>query len=380
MERVDRSDLKERNRATVYTLFSTKRWFSKADVARETGISAPTVQKIVEYFESLGLLAPIGEEESLSLADDPAGLSLGRRPRPLRLNPDAAYTLGVEYDGLRLSMGLIDAAGNVRHITQKNISENVDVLIDTMLEGLVREVIAGVRLPAERIVGLGIGLPGTVDPDRHVLRFAPLVGITDPLDLSDSLASLEAHLGFPVVVENDANAAALGDYAQRYAGQDGDLLFAVLGRGFGAGIVLDGKLRKGQRFFAGEIGYMVFDPAGTPAFSKPGWLEERADLSSFWKEIENTGGPSIGALERVADYLSVSIANICVALDIKQVVLGGLRELSFGQSFLRMIQERLTRLSVLEIVCETPLCEVPGVMGAARLALDRWLERVFEGP
>lgn len=379
MERVDRSDLKERNRATVYSLFSTKRWFSKADVARETGISAPTVQKIVEYFESLNLLAPVGEEECLSTTDDPGSLSLGRRPRPLRLKADAAYTLGVEYDGLRLSMGVIDAAGNLRSLAQKNISVNVDVLIDTMLEGLVREAIAGVQFPADRIVGLGIGLPGTVDPDRHVLRFAPLVGIIDPLDLSASLAALEANLGFPVVVENDANAAALGDYAHRFTGQDGDFLFAVLGRGFGAGIILDGKLRKGQRFFAGEIGYMVFDPVGNHSFSKPGWLEEQADLFSFWKEIEDSGEPSNRALKRVADYLSVSIANICVALDIKQVVLGGLRDLSFGQKFLELIQERLARLSVLEIVCETPLCEVPGVMGAARLALDRWLQKVFEG-
>jgi predicted NBD/HSP70 family sugar kinase len=376
----DRSDLKERNRATVYSLFATKRAYSKADIARESGISAPTVQKIVEYFESLNLLVSAGEEEYLASADDPLGLSLGRRPQPLRLNPDSVFTLGVEYDGLRLSIGLIDAAGSLRSLVHKKITENVDTLIDNYLEAQVLESIATAGLPKEKIAGLGIGLPGTVDQDHHILRFAPLVGITAPLDLSVSLATLEGSLGFPVVVENDANAAALGEYACRFDGDPGDLLFAVLGRGFGAGIVLDGRLRRGKRYFAGEIGYMVFDPLWHATFSKPGWLEVQTDLASFWKEAERERGPSEQALRRVADYLAVSVTDICIVLDIQKVVLGGLQRLTFGERLLELIQERVNRLSVLDLTCEAPLAQEPGVMGAGRLALDRWLKRVFEGP
>ncbi len=368
------SDLKERNRATVYSLLSATQGISKADLARESGISAPTVQKIVEYFAALGLVRGIADGQARA-----SSLLPGRRPQPLLLNPGAAYAIGAEYDGVHLTVGVVDLAGRLLSLERRKSPADVQTLLAEAIEGAVDGAIAAAGIDRGAIVGLGLGLPGTVDPIGRTLRFAPLVGITAPADFGPLLDEIEARLGFPLVLENDANAAALGEYAARSLGSGGDLLFAVLGRGLGAGLILDGKLRKGPKAFAGEIGYLVFDPAWASSLDAPGWLEGETDLASFWAEAESPGGVSQASLERVADRLALGLANICIALDLNRVVVGRAHREGFGPEMLRLIGERLSRLSVLEISCEAPVARESGVAGAAGLALDRWLKGVFAG-
>jgi predicted NBD/HSP70 family sugar kinase len=265
-------------------------------------------------------------------------------------------------------------------IQDKQISENLEIVINNYLENLIYELIDSARLPMKNIVGIGVGLPGTVNPKSHIIKFAPLVGVSNELDLSQSISCLESNLSMPVVIENDANVAALGEYARRFKGNDTDLLFAIVGRGFGAGLILDGKLRRGPRQFTGEIGYLVFDPLWQASFTKPGWLEAQADLASFWSEVVFSGGPSEKALERVTNYLAISLSSICISLDIEQIILGGLRGMSFESELIQMIQKRISQVSVLPITCTAPLAEEPGVIGAGRLALDYWLQEIFKGP
>jgi predicted NBD/HSP70 family sugar kinase len=372
------SDLKERNRATIYSLISSSRGLSKADLARESGISAPTVQKIVEYFAGLRLIREVDEDEASAGSRQPSA-SLGRRPRPLRFDPGAAFAIGAEYDGVHLSVGAVDLAGSPRSLVRRMAPPSVRGILAEFLEPVVDEALSSAGLGRDAIVGLGLGLPGTVDPDGRTMRFAPLVGIDEPEDFGNLLDALESRLGFPIVLENDANAAALGEYAARSLGVEDDLLFAVLGRGLGAGLILDGKLRKGPRAFTGEIGYMSFETGSEASLADPGWLESRIDLASFWAEAEAPGGPSEAALERVAGYLALCLADICIALDLPRVVIGRAHREPFGPRLLELIGKGLRRLAVLELSCEAPAAQEPGVSGAAGLALDRWLKDVFAG-
>jgi predicted NBD/HSP70 family sugar kinase len=373
------SDLKQKNRATVYSLLKTRRGLSKAVIARESGISPPTVQKIVEYFVGLGLVRENGEADDAGEAGAQNIAALGRRPRPLRLDPRAAYAIGAEYDGVHLSLGVVDLAGELHSLVRRKAPPEALTVIAELIEAAALEALASAGIDRRSVVGLGLGLPGTIDPRGRTLRFAPLVGITEPVDFGPRLDELEARLGFPLVLENDANAAALGEYAARSLGSEGDLLFVVLGRGIGAGLVLGGKLRKGPRSFAGEIGYLVFDASWKATLGAPGWLEENTDLASFWTEAEGASGPSRAALERVADHIALALADICIALDLERVVVGRAQRESFGGELLGLIGERLSRLSVLEVSCEAPVAQEPGVSGAASLALDLWLQGVYAG-
>jgi predicted NBD/HSP70 family sugar kinase len=363
------SDLKERNRATVYDILKAKGSISKADIARESGISAPTVIKIIDYFSSLGLVQEAGEGTG----------ALGRRPQLLRFDPEAVYALGAEYDGVHLSVGVVDLSGGLHALVRHTALPDAHALLAEALEPCVAEALASAGIGADRVVGLGLGLPGTVDPARRILRFAPLVGVARPLDFGPLLDELEVRLGFPLVLENDANAAALGEFAARGLGPTDDLLFAVLGMGLGAGLVLEGKLRKGPRAFAGELGYLVFERDWTASLDAPGWLEGKTDLASFWREAARPEGPSPESLARVADEVSLCLADICIALDLERVVVGRVDHERFGPELLSRIAAGLGRLSVLDVSCEAARAPEPGVSGASSLAVEGWLRRVFAG-
>jgi predicted NBD/HSP70 family sugar kinase len=304
---------------------------------------------------------------------------LGRPPQLLSFNPAAAYAIGAEYDGVHLSVGVVDLSGGLRALVKTAAPPELGLLVAEKLEPSIDEALREAGIPRGSIVGLGLGIPGIKDPDGATLRFAPFIGLGEPFDSGPLLGELQSRLGYPIVIENDANAAALGEFAARGLGEGDDLLFAVLGRGLGAGLILDGRLRTGPRSFAGEIGYLAFDPDWEASPDRPGWLETETDLASFWAEAEGPGGPSRSALERVAGRVAMGLANLCIALDLGRVVVGRANSEVFGMELLDLIEAKLTRLAVLGVACEGPISPEPGVAGAAGLALEGWLKGVFAG-
>jgi predicted NBD/HSP70 family sugar kinase len=256
------ADLKISNRKTVYRLIRQQGGLSKAEISRITGISPPTVLKIIDYFSSFGLVAETG-----------AGISsVGRRPQLLRAVPDAAYTLGALFDGRRLSLGLVDLAGDVKAVRRSQTIPDLKNLLEIDLPGEALSLIGDQGIHPETVKGIGIGVPCVVDRSSDIVRFAPLAGVHEDFNCAPLLRSLESRLGCPAFLENDANVAALGEHAARGGGTGVDLILVELGRGLGAGIVLDGNLRRGPRCMAGEIGYLVLDPAWKASSDAPGWL------------------------------------------------------------------------------------------------------------
>jgi predicted NBD/HSP70 family sugar kinase len=363
------SDLKVHNRKVVYDLIRSRGELSKAEITRSCGISAPTVIKIIDYFTALGLVGEAGSGES----------ALGRKPMLIRFDPCAAYAVGTEYDGVHLSVGLVDLSGRICALLRTPAPPDLRDLLGSLLAREVEELIAGAGLPRKLIRGICVGVPGAVNQERRVIGLAPLVGIMDEVDYAPLAAGLESALGFPVLVANDANAAALGEFAARGRDECGDLVFVELGRGLGAGLILDGQLRTGPRSSSGEIGYMAFESGAGASVENPGWLEARMDLATFWAEAESSGEPSFASLDRVASLLALALANICIALDIDRVVVGRAGRESFGPAFLGRLRAGLERLCPMPVSCEPSRSAEPGVAGAAALAAESWLGDVFAG-
>ncbi len=363
------SDLKEHNRRVVYDLIRSRGELSKAEITRSSGISAPTVIKIIDYFTSLGIVGEAGEGES----------ALGRKPMLIRFEPRAAYAVGSEYDGVHLSVGLVDLSGRICALRRSPAPADLRDLLGSLLAREVEELISGAGVPREIIRGICVGVPGAVNPERRVIGLAPLVGIMDEVDYAPLAAALGTTLGFPVLVANDANAAALGEFAAREPEEGGDLVFVELGRGVGAGLILDGQLRTGPRSSSGEIGYMAFEGGIDTSARNPGWLEARMDLASFWSEAESRGEPSPDSLDRVASLLALALANICIALDIDRVVVGGAGRESFGPALLSRLRSGLDKLCPMRVTCEISRSREPGVAGAASLSLESWLKGVLSG-
>jgi glucokinase len=164
-------------------------------------------------------------------------------------------TIGVDVGGTKIAAGVVDAQGEiveqVRVGTPASTAEAVE-------EGIVEAVL---RLTATHsVAAVGLAVAGFVDEKRSLLRFAPNLPMQDrPLrDL------ISPRVGLPVVVENDANAAAWGEY--RFGGGRGvtDVVLITVGTGLGGGTVLDGRLLRGAYGVAGEFGHVRMVPDGIP--------------------------------------------------------------------------------------------------------------------
>ncbi len=256
---------------------------------------------------------------------------------------------GIDVGGTKIAGGVVDDAGSVLEELQVE-SPATDVhAIEAAIEKLVTELAT-----RHQIEAVGVGAAGYIDKSRSVVLFAPNLAWRD-LDLK---ADLETTLGLPVVVENDANAAAWGEF-QFGAGHDvDDLLLVTVGTGVGGGVVLDGSLYRGAFGVGAEIGHMRVVPDGircgcgnrgcfemyasgsalvreARAAARAGSLLAADLLDRAGGDVDAITGPLITeaardgdpfALEQLASvgrWLGEGIASLAAVLDPAVVVIGG---------------------------------------------------------
>ncbi len=256
---------------------------------------------------------------------------------------------GVDVGGTKIAGGVVDEAGSVVEELQVT-SPATDVhAIEAAIEKLVTELAT-----RHQIEAVGVGAAGYIDKSRSVVLFAPNLALRD-LDLK---GDLETTLGLPVVVENDANAAAWGEF-QFGAGHDvDDLLLVTVGTGVGGGVVLDGSLYRGAFGVGAEIGHMRVVPDGircgcgnrgcfemyasgsalvreARAAARAGSLLAADLLDRAGGDVDAITGPLITeaaqdadpfALEQLASvgrWLGEGIASLAAVLDPAVVVIGG---------------------------------------------------------
>jgi glucokinase len=260
-----------------------------------------------------------------------------------------SLTCGVDVGGTKILGGVVDEDGTVVE-ELRVISPATDV---AAIEDAITSVITQLSARHE-VEAVGIGAAGYIDKSRSVVMFAPNLAWRD-LDLR---AEIEARVALPVVVENDANAAAWGEF--RFgAGEDvDDLLLITVGTGVGGGVVLDGRLHRGGFGVGGEVGHMRVVPDGVLCgCGNHGCLEAYGSGTALVREaraaaaggsllartvLDRAGGdpalitgPMITecaqagdpfAVEQLADlgrWLGEGVASLAAVLDPAVVVVGG---------------------------------------------------------
>lgn len=172
----------------------------------------------------------------------------------------AAHVIGIDLGGTNIKGGVCDADGRlrVRHSIDTQGERGVEHVLERMA-GLVDELLVRAGMARQTIGGIGVGAPGPMSHARGIVHAAPNIpGFVD-VPLRDRLA---ARTGLPVVLENDANAAAYGEFAAGAGRGVRTLVMLTLGTGIGGGVVLDGRLWRGAFDNAGEIGHMIVVPDG----------------------------------------------------------------------------------------------------------------------
>ncbi|MBI5696714.1 MAG: ROK family protein [Nitrospirae bacterium] len=259
--------------------------------------------------------------------------------------------IGVDVGGTNLRFGIVSEAGKViaRSRAKSDAHQGVDAVISRIDKG-----IAGMLKRAERDghvpAGIGVGVPGIISLPEGVVRFSPNLPGWENFPLRDRL---QHHFRLPAIVENDANAYAVGE-AWKGAGVGVDSLVCLtLGTGVGGGIILGGEIWRGVDGMAGEVGHMTVMPRGRKCHcGNTGCLEVYASATAV---VERAGealslgtksclvdcfpsGLTAADVKHAADtgdalalrmyrdagsYLGIAIAGLINLLNVERVVIGG---------------------------------------------------------
>jgi predicted NBD/HSP70 family sugar kinase len=243
---------------------------------------------------------------------------------------------GLDIGGSKIQAVLVDEGGRVIGSGRTDTDAGPDGVVGSVSRVLEELLASGDAAPGG-LAAVGVGVPGLVDPRLGVVAHAVNLGL-DAAGLALG-SHLEQRLGVPVVVENDVNAAAIG--AVDLLGASGrDLAYLSIGTGLAAGLVLDGRLRRGHGGAAGEIGHIPVDPAGEVCgCGQRGCLETLASGSALRRQWPALDGSSVASSlfaaaaagderaiairDRFAGHLALAVRLLVLAVDVDVVVLGG---------------------------------------------------------
>jgi len=166
---------------------------------------------------------------------------------------DSALTIGVDIGGTKIAAGVVDAAGAVLARTIRATDPEDPAGIEASVVACVRE-----RQADHDVAGVGVAAAGFISPDRSRVLFAPNIAWRDH-PLAERLGDA---LGTPVVIENDAHAAAWAEYRFGAGAGARDLVMLTLGTGLGGAIVSDGRLVRGAFGAGAELGHLKVNPSG----------------------------------------------------------------------------------------------------------------------
>lgn len=227
---------------------------------------------------------------------------------------NAALRIGVDIGGSKVAVLVVDPSDTVvgRRLVPALPSDPDEAI--ARIASVVRDAVADAGVTVEDVAAIGIGVPGRVDPATGDVAFAVNLG-WEHLPLG---RRLEHALGVPCIVENDVRAAAVGLHLGQTFGATDDLVYLGIGTGISAGVVLDGRLHRGVRGLAGEIGHVVLDPDGSPcACGLRGCFETiaaGAGIARAAREAVTTRGDET-ALARFAEATAADVFAAAAAGD-----------------------------------------------------------------
>jgi predicted NBD/HSP70 family sugar kinase len=386
---LDASDIRLSNNNLLLRLLWQHQVISRADLARITGMSRPSISAIVAEHLDLGLISEIGHGES----------SGGRRPVLLRFEDDAHLIAGLDLGASHISLMLSNLRGqevewlSVPAQTREYPEQAIQVAMDLLKEGITLA-----RRRGRKVIGLGMGVPSPIYANGDSRSMHPAI---HPKWAGFGLSRiLKEHVSIPIFMENDANLGALAELWWTERQSRKHLVYLKVASGIGAGIIIDGKIFAGAHGLAGELGHTFLrerqrdhSPTQDNLNSMIGINNVLAELKvkigqkhprilhrgQLLKEAYETGDANTRELVKTFIHrLALAISNAMVSFDPELVIVGGVVP-DLGEELLHMLRAEIPQHLVWPELRGIPLeCsrfgEKQTALGAATLVLEKMLE------
>ncbi len=379
---------------------------SRVGLIQATGFTGATISTVVRRLIDDGLVMEIGRAEST-----------GGKPRVLlRLNHTSRYAVGVQLDHAGITYVLTDLAGSVvSRIARAGAGTAEPPAVVARMAREVRSLIDGAGVDPDRVLGIGLVSPGPLTPASGMGLTPPVMRHWEDFPLDQALSEAAR---LPVVLDNDATAAALGEHWSGVVGTSRTFAAVYMGgTGIGTGLMIDGVVYRGASGNAGEIGHICLDVAGpvcwcgargcTEALAGPAAVvaEARADgrlaraaglakaddqqriaadFAALTRAARRGDSTARGLLERSARYLAVASRTLANIMDLELLVLTGPSLASAGSIYLPVVRDELDRsffaraTHPIDVQLSTSAAAAPAI-GAATLVLQTELVPLREG-
>jgi N-acetylglucosamine repressor len=374
------STVRNINRQIVLNVIREGEPISRSEIAQKTALHRATVSLILDELLGGGLVEEVGSGESRG----------GRPPILLRVRAEGPVAIGVDVGTVRTVVAKSDLAGRV--LEQEEFATSPDA--SETLNDIVRSVRRLVGKNRGDIEGVGVSLPGLVDFETSSSLYIPHFKWRDwPV-----AQEIEAAVGLPVAVDNDANAVALAElwFGRPEVRDVRDFIMVLVAEGIGTGIVFDGQVYRGERGAAGEFGHMIVGqdaPVACAAGSRKCWeafASERAILGRhealsrganrrgricFAQLVDRAlGGEDAArtAFTEAASYLGIGISNLISGLSPEAIIIGGQVVRAWplmADEVNRVVEENCCLVQTPARIIASTLGEQPKLMGALSLIL-----------
>lgn len=294
---------------------------TRADLARTTGLTAPSIANITRRLLQDGLLTEARRRD-------------GGRGQPavtLAIDPDGCFSVGVNIDRDHITVLVLDLVGQVRARTSREGDLKTPAETVELVKTMIAEVLAQAAVPASRVIGTGIAMPDALGrihlPSRHQL---------DAWSAVEAQTLFETALTGQVFVENDAAAAAIGEQQFGYGLTHSSFFYILISAGLGGGLVVEGEYFRGASGRSGEVGFLPIASSRTRAAT----LQEAVSLSALYALLGEHGyaisqpedlckldarGQQVieGWLDLAADLLTTPLLSVSWLVNPAAILLGG---------------------------------------------------------
>lgn len=323
---VNHSKIKESNRKKIISLLLEKNEIAKLDISRILDISITTVSTNINELKSEGIVEDVRSLESTG----------GRKAIAIKLNENCRYSIGVALTPSHIKVTLVNLKKRIieslriRH--KNNGIENMLSIIKENLELIMEKY----DLNSENLLGVGFSLPGTVDFNEGIIKYSYLLEAKD-FNLKEKFEYLNA----PIYVDNEANLSAYYEFLNRKDMLE-NLLYISITDGLGLGIVINGKIYRGENNSSGEFGHIKVAIDGKKckcgakgcleAYTSMNALidsynemslEDISDIDEFEELYMKNDLATKKALDKYLKILGIGISNLIMLLDPNSIIIGG---------------------------------------------------------